>query len=197
MSPHTYFQESERGRYEMNHAGDTLELHDGTILQFPFDFRHNLPSMGAPLGTSVVRLGANPGGYNDVCYDPFQEGAFDSRFGSECFGRDIFLEPTDLALLSLDVFPAHLIPQNELLMWHWRLGHAHMLWILQIMRPHKHTDKEAHEVRPVIPVRHPKTPSCAPPMCMVRLLAKQKRRTTASKTTCDKESTVTRAPHSR
>jgi hypothetical protein len=141
MRPQTYFQEGERGRYEMTDNGVLLELHDTTVLQFPFDLRHNLPSMGAPIGTAAARLGADPGHSNDTCYDPFLEGAFDPRFGSDCFGRDIFSQPSESALITLDVAgspnPNLSIPQKELLVWHWRLGHAHMSWIQRIMRPSK------------------------------------------------------------
>ena len=99
----------------MTHNGVLLELHDTTVLQFPFDLRHNLPSMGAPIGTAAVRLGADPGYSNyDTCYDPFLGGAFDPsfgsdcfrrdpRFGSDCFRRDIFSQPSESALITLDV----------------------------------------------------------------------------------------------
>ena len=40
MSPLNYFQEGERGRYEMTHNGVLLELHDTTILPFLFDLCH-------------------------------------------------------------------------------------------------------------------------------------------------------------
>ena len=169
MSPQTYFQEGERGRYEMTHDGVILELHDTTVLHFPFDLRHNLPSMGAPIGTSAIQLNADLQ-YNDTCYDPFLEGAFDPRFGSECFGQDIFSQPDDLAMITLDVAgspnPNLSIPQKELLMWHWRLGHAHMSWIQRIMRPRKYQDKGPTEVRPVILFAMPRRPAvqhrCAP-----------------------------------
>jgi hypothetical protein len=100
--------------------------------------------MGAPIGTAAVQLGADPGHSNDTCYDPFLEGAFDPRFGSDCFGQDIFSQPSESALITLDVAgspnPNLSVPQKELFMWHWRLGHAHMSWIQRIMRPRKYQD---------------------------------------------------------
>ena len=154
--------------------------------------------MGPPIGTSAIQPNADLG-YNDTCYDPFLEGAFDPRFGSECFGQDIFSQPDDLAMITLDVAgspnPNLSIPQKELLMWHWRLGHAHMSWIQRIMRPRKYKDKGPAEVRPVIPVRNAQTPSCAAPMCTACLLAKQKRRTTGSKAVRDRESSVLSCEH--
>ena len=63
------------------------------------------------------------------------------------------------------------------------------------MRPRKYQDTGMIEVRPVIPVRNSKTPSCAAPMCTACLLAKQKLRATGSKAVQDRESSVLSREH--
>ena len=45
FSPQTYFQEQQKGHLTLDHSSRTLQLHDGSTLQFPYNNNSNLPLM--------------------------------------------------------------------------------------------------------------------------------------------------------
>ena len=45
FSPQTYFREKQRGKLTLEHSSTTMQLHDGSTLQFPYNTNSNLPLM--------------------------------------------------------------------------------------------------------------------------------------------------------
>ena len=58
--------------------------------------------------------------------------------------------------------------QKELLLWHWKLGHANLQWIQTLCR--EPTTNHHHFV---LETRHPKTSSCVLPKCAACMLGKK------------------------
>ena len=61
--------------------------------------------------------------------------------------------------------------QKELLLWHWKLGHANLQWIQTLCREPTNTHR-----RFVLETHHSKTSSCVLPKCAACMLGKQTRR---------------------
>ena len=61
--------------------------------------------------------------------------------------------------------------QKELLLWHWKLGHANLQWIQTVCR-----EPTTNSRRFMLETRHPKTSSCVLPKCAACMLGKQMRR---------------------
>ena len=45
FSPQTYFREQQKGYLRLDHSSTTLQLSDGSLLQFPYNTNNNLPLM--------------------------------------------------------------------------------------------------------------------------------------------------------
>ena len=76
-------------------------------------------------------------------------------------------------------------PQKELMLWHYRLGHAGCSWVRDLMRKEKGPEGSISE-GPFIPTRFPTTKSVNHPKYASCLMAKQLRRGTKSQVVCDK-----------
>ena len=73
-------------------------------------------------------------------------------------------------------------PQQELQLWHCRLGHAGAQWIQDLMRVQKDLVGD-RAGRPFIPTKLSSTHTCKPPKCSACLFAKQHRLTPGTQTT--------------
>ena len=73
-------------------------------------------------------------------------------------------------------------PQKELMIWHYRLGHAGQHWIQDLMRKSKGPDGSPSE-GPCIPTKFATSKSAPTVKCAACLLAKQHRRGAGSSTT--------------
>ena len=133
----------------------THTLADGTELHFPFARGNNLPLMMLD---------------KDVCEPDLSSQAVYTLTSSAREARDR-LEDL-LSNRNYNISNA----QKELLLWHFRLGHAGMSWIQELMKSKKNeigTEKEP----PVLPTKHPATSKCEAPRCAACQFSKQFRRT--------------------
>ena len=154
FSPQHLFQEKQSGRCIIDHLKTTLELPDGSQLQFPYCPGNNLPLMFTDqcerVGLAEVDI-PNPSGLQTV-FDLIAE------------------ENANLTAA-----------QKELLLWHCRCGHAGFGWVQTLMRNRK-AEQGTEAYPPVIPTVHDKAKSCDKPCCEACLLGKQHRRTPGSVT---------------
>ena len=132
----------------MNHSNTTLSLADGSTLVFPYNSHNNLPLM-LPSPTRNVGLT-----FEDACV-----------LGDGYSVRN-FMSVADETNQNLTA------SQKELLIWHWKLGHANFQWIQTLCR-HPTSDSP----RCVLPTKLAKTSSCPAPKCAACMLGKQSRRT--------------------
>jgi len=136
----------------MDHLKTTIELPDGGTLEFPYCPGSNLPLMFTERYDKVGLTASdtpNPSGLATV---------FDI----------ISQENANLTAA-----------QKELLLWHFRLGHAGLGWIQSLMRKQK-GEQGTESYPPIIPTSHDKSRSCDKPLCEACLLGKQQRRTPGS-----------------
>ena len=56
FSPQTYFREQQKGHLRLDHSSTTLQLHNGSFLQFPYNANNNLPLTPQYPVTSVLCL---------------------------------------------------------------------------------------------------------------------------------------------
>ena len=154
FSPQRLFQENQAGRCIIDHLKTTLELPDGGKLEFPFNPSNNLPLM------------------------------FIDRYEKVGLNAVDIPDPTGLPAV-FDVIAAEnanlTAAQKELLLWHFRLGHAGLGWVQALMRKRK-GELGADPFPPVLPTVHDKAKSCDKPLCEACLLGKQHRRTPGSVT---------------
>ena len=102
FSPQTYFHEQQKGQLVLNHSSTTLSLADGSTLVFPYNSQNNLPLM-LPSPSHNVNV--------DRAFD-------DACVLGDGFSARTFLSVADETNQNLTV------SQKELLIWHWKLGHA-------------------------------------------------------------------------
>ena len=152
FSPQRLFQEAQSGRCVMDHLKTTIELPDGGKLEFPYCPGSNLPLM------------------------------FTERYEKVGLATSDTPNPSGLATV-FDIISqenANLTAaQKELLLWHFRLGHAGLGWIQSLMRKQK-GEQGTESYPPIIPTSHDKARSCDKPLCEACLLGKQQRRTPGS-----------------
>ena len=128
----------------MNHSSTTLCLADGSTLVFPYNLQNNLPLM-LPTPTRTVGLT-----FEDAC------------ILGDGFSAWTFMSVADETNQNLNA------SQKELLIWHWKLGHANFQWI-QTLCHHSNSDSK----HCVVPTKFDKTSSCLAPKCAACMLGKQ------------------------
>ena len=110
FSLQTYFREQQKGHLRLDHSSTTLQLHDGSLLQFPYNTNNNLPLMlpAVPHHISLT--------FDDA-----------STLGD---GHSVhnYMSVADESNQNLTSM------QKELLLWHWKLGHANLQWIQTLCR---------------------------------------------------------------
>ena len=149
FSPQVYFQENDdKGKCIIRSKLVTLDLPDGTRMEFPVNRSNNLPFMllDTPNLVGVHRKDA-------------QVLADSSSFSSLM---------SVSAQTNQNITPA----QKELLLWHHRLGHAGFQWCQTLLQTPRDVTKQQ-----IIQPNHSMSSTCNPPMCAACQLAKQNRRT--------------------
>ena len=147
FSPQTYFREQQKGYLRLDHSSTTLQLSDGSRLQFPYNTNNNLPLM----------LPAEPHHIGLTFDDASTLGD-----GHSVHNYMSVADETNQNLTSA---------QKELLLWHWKLGHANFQWVQTLCR-----DPATTRRRFALATKHPKVSSCALPTCAACMLGKQTRR---------------------
>ena len=146
FSPQTYFHEQQKGHLQLDHSRTTLELHDGSLLHFPYNANNNLPLM----------LSAEPCHVGLTFDDATVLGDGHSVYN--------YMSVADESNQNLTR------AQKELLLWHWKLGHANLQWIQTLCREPTNNHR-----RFVLETHHSKTSSCVLPKCAACMLGKQTR----------------------
>ena len=139
FSPQTYFREQQQGHLQLDHSRTTLQLHDGSLLHFPSNVNNNLPLM----------LPAEPCHVGLMFDDAMVLGDGHSVYN--------YMSVADESNQNLTR------AQKELVLWHWKLGHANLQWIQTLCREPANNHR-----RFVLETHHAKTSSC--------VLGKQTRR---------------------
>ena len=153
FSPQQYFKEHQAGHLIATHKDVTLMLPEGVPLYFPYQDDNNLPMM---LTNEYIKSQSNIAGLS------FEECAF--------LGNATLNSIVDTTNLNMTA------SQKELLLWHWKLGHAHMKWIQALAA--EPTKKNTALPKPVLKTRPgSRMSSCERPICTACALSKQSRRT--------------------
>ena len=142
FSPQTYFREQQKGHLWLDHSSTTLQLHDGSLLQFPYNANNNLPLM----------LPAEPH-HIGLTFD-------DATALGDGHSVHNYMSVADESNQNLTS------AQKELLLWHWKLGHANLQWIQTLCR-----EPTTNSHRFVLETHHPKMSSCVLPKCAACMLA--------------------------
>jgi hypothetical protein len=108
FSPQTYFQETGHGECRVNAKRTSLELADGSLMEFPYNLGSNLPIM---LPTEAHTCGLI---FEDVSYF------------NDVDGLRSFLSVAEQTNQNLTA------SQKELLLWHWKLSHAGFQWVQKL-----------------------------------------------------------------
>ena len=118
-----------------------MQLHNGSLLQFPHNANNNLPLM-LPMEPHHISLT-----FDDA-----------STLGD---GHSVhnYMSVADESNQNLTS------TQKELLLWHWKLGHANLQWIQTLCR-----EPTTNSRRFMLETRHPKTSSCVLPKCAACML---------------------------
>ena len=85
------------------------------------------------------------------------------------------LSPSSISTSVVDESNQNLSPsQKELIIWHWRLDHAHFKLIQSLMKPRTFLDDSNNErdEGPIITPKHTSTYRCSPPLCAACLCGK-------------------------
>jgi hypothetical protein len=154
FSPQTYFQEHNAGSCTIEARRTSLTLADGSTMEFPYQSNNNLPMM---LPAKPLHVGLT---YEDCTF-----------FGNQDFIQS-HLSVADEANQNLTS------SQRELLLWHWRLCHAHWKWVQKLFatrRPSREAPDE--DTSPILVAKTPKVSSCPAPLCAACQLGKQTRTT--------------------
>ena len=157
FSPQTFFQEQQAGKLVLDHKKTQLQIPDGTWLEFPYNSSSNLPFM---LTGNVNHMGLT---FEDA-----------TMLGDGYSVKSALSTANHSGLMNVaDETNQNLTAsQKELLLWHWKLGHANMQWIQTLCR-----DPKANSRRLVLETKEAKTTSCVIPLCAACMLGKQHRRT--------------------
>ena len=147
FSPQTYFREQQKGYLRLDHSSTSLELSDGSLLQFPYNSNNNLPLM---LPAEPHHLG--------LTFD-------DATTLGDGHSVHNYMSVADESNQNLTS------AQKELLLLHWKLGHANFQWIQTLCR-----DLTTNSRRCALVTKHPKASSCLLPKCAACMLGKQTRR---------------------
>lgn len=154
FSPQVYFKEQGGGEALLTPDYVQLTLKEGTTMQFPYNAGSNLPLMLTKKKQLTVGLT-----YEDISY----------------------LAQKLSVLINLSV--ADEVNQNitaaqkELLVTHWKAGHANFGWIQALSA---YPRAEQRQDLPFFQMKHAKASSCQHPLCAACQIAKQSRRTPES-----------------
>jgi Reverse transcriptase (RNA-dependent DNA polymerase) len=150
FSPQAYFQENgEKGQCTFRGRTTTLELPDGSRLEFPYNSASNLPNM--LLDPHPVVAGAQ------YC---------DATFLAHTPSYQTLMSVTEQTNQNLR--PS----QRELLLLHHKLGHAGFQWCQKLCQVPRDPTKEQ-----IITPKTQHVTTCEAPLCTACQLAKQNRRT--------------------
>ena len=142
--PQTYFREQQKGQLMLDHSSTTLQLHDRSTLQFPYNTNSNLP-LTLPALPNHIGL----------------------TFDNACILGDGHSVHNYMSVA--DESNQNLVGvQKELLLWHWKLGHANLQWIQTLC----HDPTSNHRCF-ILDMHHDKTSSCVLPKCTTCMLGKQ------------------------
>ena len=147
FSLQTYFREQQKGHLRLDHSSTTLQLHNGSLLHFPYNANNNLPLM----------LPAEPH-HVGLTFD-------DATALGDGHSVHNYMSVADETNQNLTR------AQKELLLWHWKLRHANLQWIQTLCR--EPTNNSHHFV---LETHHSKTSSCVLPKYAACMLGKQTRR---------------------
>jgi len=157
FSPQTYFKEQpsdspDQAKATFDYQKLEFQTHSGEQLTFPYSLGGNLPMMY--LDNKVLQAGVTSEMEILFKHSPVMEDA------------SHLLNEQNHNLSN---------PQKELLLWHYRLGHAGQHWIQDLMRKEKGPVGSVSEGA-FLPTKYPSTTRIEPPKCAACLLAKQHRR---------------------
>ena len=181
FSPQTYINESGKGKLTLDCSGAAFTLKCGTTLNFPINGQSNLPFMLTTKALSEHRRRKCSHFQafhlsNTLFQAPLLQ--FNGNNGS----RYAFNSLTTRSVLRRDNFNLHPF-QQELLLWHCRLGHADFQRI-QTLLSHPSQPKGAQSrgelSLPLITPSLKGSSNCKPPRCEACQYAKQKRTTPLS-----------------
>jgi len=151
FSPQAYFQEHGEGKYMMTQDRSILTLADGTDLEFPYNQASNLPLMLPTSSMATAGLTFS-----------------DRQYLSNPPLLSSFLSVADETNQNITA------SQKELLLWHWKLGHAGFQWIQHLASiPREPLDGIEY---PILKCKQPRVSSCPAPLCTACQLANQHRR---------------------
>ena len=155
FSPHAHFQQHRgRGKFQLTATTVFYQDPDGWEAEFPLSRLENLP-VADVYSPTTSSSGTSP---------------TDHKHSSPDDSANVL--GSDLSNLSDS--------QQELLLWHCRLGHMGFQWLQSLMRPRPPTLPS-----PCIQPRVPGAATCKAPLCTACLQAKMRRRSTGARATRD------------
>lgn len=155
-SPQEYMAENKNSDCQFDHVELTHTLANGIKLRFPFSLENNLPLM-------LIN--------HDVCTADF------TSHEAFCLRREAAAIQDQIEDLLSNRNYNLSKPQKELLLWHYRLGHAGMSWLQELMRPKKDEVGIGKEP-PVLAIKQQTTSRCEHPRCAACLVHSQRRSAT-------------------
>ena len=204
FSPQTYIGKDTRARLMLNSKGISLTLKCGTLMQFPLNQASNLPFMLTETAVNHTRPKTGTSHFTSfqslqsLFQSPIAQISFNGHDSSQIrttrhstindFSQTfntgqpatgIFHSLARKSVINRDNF--NLKPQQqELLLWHCRLGHTDFQRVQSLLRK-PHTPRGAIDhghlhSRFIVPT-HNEASSCQPPKCEACQYAKQKRTT--------------------
>ena len=155
FSPQQYFRYHSGGNLFADHRRTLLTLCDGAQLEFPYQQGNGLPLM---LTKDYLSSTSHVAGLS------FEE----CQYLATTYELPSIVDTTNQNM------NRH---QKELLLWHWKLGHAHMGWIQSLAAvPEQRGDNVG--MRPIIQTKaNSQMSSCERPLCTACELSKATRRT--------------------
>ena len=186
FSPQVYLQEqhqlgNKHCHMRLNSNEVTLLLADKTELKFPIQPGNNLPIMlthetlhptqsRAHLSTHVRQRGHYENLSSFLCstvFHAFNEGALFQRDSFQVKRHNLLDSPAVLHKPNWNLST----PQQELLLWHHRIGHVNMKHIQTLLANPKNSE-QCQIIKP----SNNKSSNCTLPLCIACQFAKQKRR---------------------
>lgn len=149
LSPQSYLQENKRGQGKITKDEIEFTLSDGTVMVFPYHPNSNIPLMLTREKQSV-----------GLTYD-------DTEFLCK---QNVASYLSVAAEVNQNITAA----QKELLLWHWRLGHASFKRIQWLFATP--ISKDEALTKTLLVSKNPKVSSCKNPLCVACQIAKQSRR---------------------
>lgn len=149
FSPQVYFQEQEGGEALIRNDHIELTLKEGTVMKFPYNPGSNIPLM---LTRKQLTVGLT---------------VEDLSYLSDQHSMSINLSVADEVNQNITA------AQKELLVIHWKTGHANFSWLQALCSKPRADERQD---LPFFDVKNPKASSCQQPLCVACQIAKQHRR---------------------